>query len=234
VLLSFGTGQILPQTQTSAAIPAAGTQSLFGVWDWDMSAWNAKKSTQYTSLTGTQTVDVNALTAQAATDVAYTSGDISGVRTVTQNPICWKGSTACKTDNTKFGWKLPLPGAKEQIIYNPVIADGLLLVNTTLPSVAQVLSCDAQPASGFTMAIAPDTGGAPKSSYFSDATNKYVAANGLVVSGIGISGVGTSSIVSAQGKKYLVTQTVSGAGTAKQVNPGANGNGGRLTWVKWR
>lgn len=234
VLVSFGTGQIFPQTQTAAATPASGTQSLFGIWDWDMSGWNAKKSIQYVSLSGTQTVNAAALTQQVATDVSYTNGDISGVRTVTQNPICWKGSTACKTGNTKFGWQLPLPGTKEQIIYNPVIADGLLLVNTTLPSVTQVLTCDAQPASGFTMAIAPDTGGAPRSSYFSDATNKYVATSGLVVSGIGLSGVGTPSIVSTNGKKYLATQTVSGAGSVKQVNPGANGNGGRLTWIKWR
>jgi len=234
VIVSFGTGQILPQTQTSAALPASGTQSLFGIWDWDMNGWNAKKSIQYTSLNSPQTVNSAALTAQTATDVAYTNGDISGVRTVTQNPICWSGSTACKSGNTKFGWKLPLPGTNEQIIYNPVIVDGLLLVNTTLPSVTQVLTCDAQPASGFTMAVAPDTGGAPQTSYFSDATNKYVTADGLVVSGIGLSGVGTPSIVSTNGKKYLTTQTVSGTGTAKQVNPGANGNGGRLTWIKRR
>lgn len=234
VMVSFGTGQILPQTQTSAATPATGTQSLFGIWDWDMNGWNAKTSTQYATLTGPQTVAATDLTAQAATDVAYTSGDISGVRTVTQNPICWKGSTACSSNNNKFGWKLPLPGTNEQIVYNPVIVDGLLLVNTTLPSVTQVLTCDAQPASGFTMAIAPDTGGAPQSSYFSDATNKFIAPNGLVVSGIGLSGVGTPSIVSTNGKKYLATQTVSGVGSVKQVNPGANGNGGRLTWIKWR
>ncbi|GAC1607477.1 MAG: hypothetical protein NVS3B2_16450 [Ramlibacter sp.] len=234
IMVSFGTGQIYPQTLASAATPASGTQSLFGVWDWDMSGWNAKSTTQYNSLAGPQTPSVATLQAQTVATLSYTSGGISGVRTLTQNPVCWQGSSACTSGNTMFGWKIALPGTNEQIVYNPIISDGLLLVNTTLPSVTQVLSCDTQPASGFTMAVSPDTGGAPQTSYFGDATNKYVTANGLVVSGIGLSGVGSPSIVSTNTKKYLATQTVSGVGSVTQVDPGANGKGQRLTWIKWR
>ncbi|RYH71104.1 MAG: pilus assembly protein PilY [Alcaligenaceae bacterium] len=235
VIVSFGTGQIYPQTLTSAAMPATGTQAIFGIWDWDMGSWNTKGSVQYIA----QTVNTSTATlrTQTATTQAYASGNISGVRTVTQNKVCWVGSTACgsaASSNTDYGWKLALPASNEQIIYNPVISDGLFLVNTTLPQVSQTLSCDSQPASGFTMAISPDTGGAPTASYFGDATNTVVTVGGLVVSGIGLSGVGSPSIVSTATKKYLATQTVSGVGSVTQVNPGANGKGGRVTWVKLR
>ncbi|WP_259652237.1 pilus assembly protein [Variovorax sp. UMC13] len=237
ILVSFGTGQIMPQTLTSSATPATGAQAIYGIWDWDMTAWNAKSGSQYTSLTGTQTVNTSTLQTQTATTLAYNNGNISGVRTVTQNAVCWKGSTTCSggaTNNPHYGWRLVLPGTNEQIVYNPVISDGLFLVNTTLPAVTQTLTCDAQPASGFTMAIAPETGGAPRSSYFGDATNNVITTNGLVVAGIGLSGVGSPSIVSTDTKKYLATQTVSGVGSVTQVNPGANGKGGRLTWIKLR
>lgn len=237
VLVSFGTGQIMPQTLTSSATPATGSQAIYGIWDWDMAAWNAKSGSQYTSLTGNQTVNTTTLQTQTATTLAYNNGNISGVRTVTQNAVCWKGSTTCSggaTNNPHYGWRLVLPGTNEQIVYNPVISDGLFLVNTTLPAVTQTLTCDAQPASGFTMAIAPETGGAPRSSYFGDATNNVITTNGLVVAGIGLSGVGSPSIVSTDTKKYLATQTVSGVGSVTQVNPGANGKGGRMTWIKLR
>ncbi|WP_219215086.1 PilC/PilY family type IV pilus protein [Variovorax boronicumulans] len=237
VLVSFGTGQIMPQTLTSSATPATGSQAIYGIWDWDMAAWNAKSTSQYTSLTGAQTVNTAALQTQTATTLTYNNGNISDVRTVTQNAVCWKGSTTCSggaTNNPHYGWRLVLPGTNEQIVYNPVISDGLFLVNTTLPAVTQTLTCDAQPASGFTMAIAPETGGAPRSSYFGDATNNVITTNGLVVAGIGLSGVGSPSIVSTDTKKYLATQTVSGVGSVTQVNPGANGKGGRLTWIRLR
>jgi type IV pilus assembly protein PilY1 len=234
LIVSFGTGQILPQTLTSAATPTVGTQALFGIWDWDMAGWNGKGSTPYASLAGPQTVSTATLQPQTATTVAYASGNISGVRTVTQNPVCWKGSTTCSSNNTQFGWALALPGASEQVVYNPVVSDGLLLVNTTLPAVSQTLSCNVQAASGFTMAITPDTGAAPVSSYFGNATNNFISANGMIVAGIGLSGVGSPSIVSANTKKYLATQTVGGSGSVTQVNPGANGNGQRLNWIQLR
>ncbi|WP_213952712.1 MULTISPECIES: pilus assembly protein [unclassified Variovorax] len=235
LMVTFGTGQIYPQTLTSAATPTTGTQYMFGIWDWDMAAWNNKGSAQYTSLATAQTVTTSSLQSQTVTtDTTYSNGLISGARTVTRNTICWQGSTACTTGNTKFGWSVQLPGANEQIIYNPIVSDGLFLVNTTLPAVNQALSCDQQPASGFTMAIDPATGAPPASSFFGDATNNFVSATGQIVAGIGLSGVGSPSIVSAGTKKYLATQTVSGQGSVTQVNPGSASGGGRLTWIKMR
>src|SRR5574337_802320 len=168
LMISFGTGQQLPQTLTSPTTYASGTQTLYGIWDWDMNAWNALGSTPYATLTAPQTITTATLQTQTATDVAASNGNISGYRTVTQNPVCWSGSSACgplASSNTKYGWMLNLPDSGEQVIYNPTTAYGLFVVNTTIPATTSAaLSCDYQPPSGYTMAIAADTGGSPKSS----------------------------------------------------------------------
>lgn len=237
VMVDFATGQKLPQTLTSAATFAAGTQSIYGIWDWNMNAWNAMSSTRYASLTAPQSVTSANLQTQTATDVAVASGDISGVRTVTQNKVCWSGSLTCGTAasaNTQFGWKLALPESDEQVVYNPASAYGLFVVNTTIPAVNQILSCNAQPPTGYTMAITTDTGGAPTSSFFSSATNTFYSAAGAIVSGIGLSAVGSPSFVTAMTKPFMVNQTVSGVGSVTQVNPGANGRGARLNWIELR
>lgn len=242
IIVGLGTGRIFPQTLTSAATPASGTQYLMGVWDWDMTSWNSKGSPQYASLTAPQTVTTSALQTQTATDINYKNGSIVGARTVTQNTVCWQGTTTCTANNNQYGWKLALPDTGEQVVFNPVIEDGLFQVNTTIPGVNQVLTCNTQPASGYTMAIAPDTGSSAPNPYFGDATNNYVTTNGLVISGIGLSGTGSPSYVSKGKKKYLITQTSNpngvtngvGTGVVIAVNPGATGVGQRLTWAKLR
>ena len=254
VMISFGTGQQLPQTLTSPTTYASGTQTLYGIWDWDMNAWNALGSTPYATLTAPQSITTATLQTQTATDVAGSNGNISGYRTVTQNKVCWSGSSTCgplARSNTQYGWMLNLPDSSEQIIYNPTTAYGLFIVNTTIPATTSAaLSCDYVPPSGYTMAIAVDTGGSPKSSFFASATNNYVSTNGGIVSGIGLGATGTPSFVSFGGNTYMVFQTnagggasvssgtTPGAGTNKnnilQVNPGASGIGSRLTWVKLR
>lgn len=240
VLLSFGTGQQFPQTQTGAATYASAVQALYGIWDWNMSAWNTKAgaSAQYAALTGTQTVDTTTLQAQSITATAPGSGTISGYRTLSTNKVCWKGSSNCAggaSANSQFGWTLPLPSSSnEQVIYNPTTAYGMFLVNTTIPAVQQALTCGTQPAAGYTMAVSLDTGGAPSASFFGDQNGNFVSYNGGIVSGIGLSATGTPSIVTANKWPYLVQQTVGGTGVATKINPGANGKGHRLTWIKLR
>lgn len=234
IVVSFGTGQILPQTLTAAAVPEPAGQSIYGVWDWDMGTWNAKSSRRYVSLAAPQRFTDADLTAQTMSDVAYANGDIFGARTVTRNAVCWKGRPACGSGNARFGWKLALTGAKEQIVYNPIFVDGLFVVNTTIPATTQVLSCEQQPASGYTMAISPDTGGAPSSSYFKSATTGANVAADAVIAGIGLSGVGSPGTVTGEKKKFLVTQNRDGDGSTVQVDPQGNVKGKRLTWIKLR
>ena len=241
VMVSFGTGQMLPQTATTAAVYASGTQTLYGVWDWDMVAWNAKTASaasRYQSLVGPQTVTTSTLQAQSVTGTTAGTGTVSGYRTVSASKICWSGSTGCTSGNTKFGWKLPLPSSNEQVIYNPLVAYGMFIVNTTIPGAAQALTCDTQPPSGFTMAVTVAGGGASTQSFFSDSSGNFVSANGSIVNGLGLGATGTPSIVTVRpngfSRPFLVQQTVSGTGTSNEVNPGANGKGGRLNWKKIR
>ena len=240
VVVGFGTGQRLPQTQTSAAIYAtAPDQSLYGIWDWNMDAWNAISSTRYVSLPTPQTVSKNVLQVQTAINVAGGSDPISGYRTVTNTPICWAGLSNCASGkNVQFGWQLALPNKSEQVIYSPVTTNGFFVVSTVIPATsntdANTLTCDNQPASGYTMAVAIDSGSSTATSFFANAANSPVTANGLVISGIGLSGTGTPSFVSAGKKLNLITQTASGVGRIIEVNPSANGIGKRVTWIKLR
>ena len=241
VIVSFGTGQQQPQTLTSSTTFASGAQALYGIWDADMSAWNALSPsvTNYATLASAgTTVPVSSLTTQTVLATTSTgSGPVSGYRTVSANKVCWSGSTICTggaSANTKLGWTLALPTSTEQIIYNPVMAYGMFVVNTTIPAQTQVLSCNAQPASGFTMAVTITGGGASTQSFFGDANNNFVTIGGSVVSGVGVSGVGTPSFVTANGKPYLVQQTVGGTGDVRQTNPGVGTNGSRVNWIKLR
>ncbi|WP_104655330.1 pilus assembly protein [Ralstonia insidiosa] len=251
VLVSFGTGQAFPQTQTNAAAYANSTsQWLYGVWDWDMSTWNSKApaSAAYATLTGSQTVNASTLLTQTITATSISSGTTPSYRTVSNGKVCWVGSTACGSAanaNTQYGWKLMLPSTTtgsgtsavtnyEQVVYNPTLAYGMFIVNTTVPGTQQILSCTSTPASGYTMAISVASGGAGTQSFFGDNNNNFPTYNGGIVSGIGLSGTGTPSLVTANKLPYLVQQTVSGTGTVNQINPSAAGVGSRLNWTKLR
>src|SRR5450830_256955 len=251
LVLNFGTGVQFPQTLTSGATYASGTQSLYGIWDWDMTAWNALSSIDYATLSAPQTITTSNLATQTITSYSGGTGSVSGYRTVTQNAVCWSGSKTCSGTNSQFGWQMSLPTSGEQIIYSPVIQNGGLFVNTTIPAVNQVLSCVTQPASGFTMALAPDTGGAPVSSYFATAAlNAGISAPaGSVIAGLGLSGTGTPTFVTTTGKssnsggtgstgsisqQYMINQNNSGTGTVTPNDQAGSASGKRMTWIKLR
>lgn len=236
VIVAFGTGRQLPQTQSQSAQYETAGQSLYGIWDWNMASWNAKAkgSAQYASLAAPQTVTTAKLQAQSVTATGTVSGGTTNYRSVSASAVCWQGSSACTTGNTKFGWKLPLPASTEQVIYNPTTAYGMFIVNTTIPAVSQALSCTTQPASGYTMAVSIASGGASQQSFFADQNGNFVLLAGGIISGVGLSGTGTPSIVTANKNPYLVQQTVGGSGAVTKINPAANSVGKRLTWIKRR
>jgi len=241
VLVSFGTGQKQPLTQTSAEAFAASGQRLYGIWDWNMAAWNATTTdTKYDSLTSPQTVNSSVLAAQTVTSTLAGTSTVSGYRVVSTNPVCWKGSTACGASagsNTQYGWSLALPGTQEQVIYNPTTAYGMFIVNTTIPGGTQALTCSSVPATGYTMAIQLTNGGAATNApFFQDSSNTFSTAN---IAGVGVNGTGTPSIVAYPNpttgiaSPYLVTQTSDGTGKATQLNP-TGVTGARLNWTKAR
>lgn len=243
VVVAFGTGQNLPATQTSATKYAASSQALYGVWDWNMSAWNAKAAatSQYTSLTAPQTVTVSSLQTQSITAQSTASGTTPSYRTLSTNKVCWQGSSVCSTGNTKYGWTLALPSTTsgsttnyEQVIYNPTLAYGMFVVNTTIPAVTQILSCSTTQATGYTMALAIGTGGAGSSSFFGDSNGNFSTYNGGIVSGIGLSGTGTASFVTTDTTVTMTEQTTQNKVVTAPVSPGASATGSRVNWVKLR
>jgi type IV pilus assembly protein PilY1 len=50
MIIAFGTGRKAPITNTTPVSYATATQDLYGVWDWNMSAWNSVSTAQYASL----------------------------------------------------------------------------------------------------------------------------------------------------------------------------------------
>ncbi len=235
LMVDFGTGQEVPLTVTSATSYAGGAQNLYGVWDWDLTAWNALSATaKYATLTGRRTIAATDLTAQTIMQLTATSGATPGTRTVSNNPVCWAGSTTCATGNNKYGWSVSLPTTGEQVIYSPIVYGGAFIVNTTVPPNDSPFACSSNLPTGWTMAVAPGTGGALPNSFFADAGNNFVTVNGQVVSGIALGATGSPSVVTALGNPYLVNQTTSGVGTVNRINPPGGTQGGRITWTQLR
>jgi Tfp pilus tip-associated adhesin PilY1 len=160
-------------------------------------------------------------------------------RTITNNTVCWADISGC---SGQYGWYVPLPGASEQITYNPTLINGDLALNTTIPANGSPLSCTPQTPTGFTMAINVITGGPPP-------TPPFINPNGtaLVVSttsgpqeavGDQVNGTGSLTFVnngaSGTGTGTVVTQTSNGTPTSMAFNPGSNVTGTRLTWIEKR
>ncbi|HEY4339994.1 MAG TPA: PilC/PilY family type IV pilus protein, partial [Steroidobacteraceae bacterium] len=232
IMIAFGTGNRNQFTNAGPVQFQPATQSLYGVWDWNMTSWNLKSSTQYASLTPGAT---------ALTGPAYTLGQTNlQQQTFVQNPdtsqgitrdipspttICWAGSSC--VGSQKFGWYLNLIGTQEQIVYNPQLLQGVFTVNSIVPANNQVLSCTTNTDAGFTYAISVLTGTTPP--------NFFVSYHDTAAAGVQTNAVGTSfPVTSSTGSLWLVSQTVTNQPLLTQVNPGANGKGRRLTWVQLR
>jgi type IV pilus assembly protein PilY1 len=255
VMLLFGTGQKIPLTNTTPATFASGTQSLYGVWDWNVAAWNAHASAQYASLsasasglstTGDYLTQSN-LQAQTVTVNATTKD-----REIASNAsVCWAGQTSCSS-NKQFGWYLNLPGTQEQAIYSPELVLGAVTVNTVVPATNNPTSCNAPTDTGFTYVINAMTGGAfnqvflPPSEAANSAINSNPKYTDSVAIGIQTNATGTSFIATnVAGTRYLVSETnqvetgtgVSSnniAGIAVGLNLTSNNVGRRLSWIQRR
>jgi type IV pilus assembly protein PilY1 len=234
IVLTFGTGN---RTQFNNANPVqfagttpAVTQSLYGVWDWNMSSWNSKSGTQYASLTtaaanlpgaGYTVAPSNLLAETFALNSDSSTRDIAGTA-----PICWAGTPTC-AGNPQFGWKVAMFGNLEQVVYNPQLVKGVFTVNSIVPANNQPNSCVTNNDQGYTYAIAVLTGAA--------VPGFFVSFHDTQAVGIRTDAVGTSfPVTSSTGALWLVSQTVTNQPILTQVNPGANGKGRRLTWVQLR
>ncbi|MEO8837623.1 MAG: PilC/PilY family type IV pilus protein [Herbaspirillum sp.] len=234
VMVFFGTGQKTPTTTSAGDTYAPDAHTFYGIWDWNMTAWNGKSSVKYAALASPQTVNRAAMLVQtlASQTIAGASGQVLGYRTMpTGKVVCWSGTTTCATGNTKFGWLFDLPDTHEQIIYSPSIVDGAVVVSTAIPPTISALQCNAGLQSGWTMAFNPASGGGLPQSFFPGADGSFSATtSGATVTGIRLDAVGTPTTVRYGGKTYLVTQTVKGSAALSQVNPPNGDDSARVSW----
>lgn len=247
LMLYFGTGQKFPVTNTSATSFASGTQSFYGVWDWNMGSWDAHNLTQFESLSSATTISLLGSNATTATLGASNlqqqtvSVDSSGNRNIdTTAPICWAGSTACSSGNDQFGWYINLPGVNsgynqtttEQVVFSPELVSTAVVFNSTLPGIDSPLACNAGTDHGWTYAIDARTGGA-LTSFFVNNGNTHTIAYQSDASG-------TDSVVTTGGTNstpvsyYLVYQTNTGQHGIQQISVPNNMSGARETWVELR
>jgi type IV pilus assembly protein PilY1 len=169
LIVSFGTGRRTPFTLTSATLYASGTQSLYGVWDWNFAAWNAKSTSQYASLTGAQ-VHV-ATGGSTGLNSPYTLGpanlqaqtfslNASGAIDTSNNAVVYAAcASASVCTGSKFGWYANLIGASEQIVSGPTLYLQSLIVNSIVPANNAVLSCTSNADTGYSYVISVTTGG---------------------------------------------------------------------------
>lgn len=237
-MLYFGTGQKTPQTSTSAATyDTTGTQTFYGIWDWDMDAWNGKSSVKYASLSETRSFTRSNLLAQTATTTTVTGGgSIQGYRSLpTGTQVCWQGTNTCSSGNSQYGWMFDLPSTNEQIIYSPTIIDGAVVVQTAIPPGVSAIQCNSGTQTGWTMAFDPATGGGLPEGFFPNASGSFgTNSDGTVVSGVQLNAVGTPTTVTYQGQIYMVTQTVTGSAALSKVNPPSANSNTRVSWREIR
>jgi type IV pilus assembly protein PilY1 len=242
LLIEFGTGQRTQITNAASESFLGGTQTIYGIWDWNLSAWNAMSGTQYftvaastTGLTSPFALGFANLTAQTLT-LNASNGTVNG----TNAAVCWSGTASCTTANKSFGWYANLPGSSEQIIFNPVFFQGAMLVNSTIPAVNAATSCTINTDTGFTYALNVANGGVfnnafPTFTFTNPTTNISTVVSNPTAAGVETNATGSVYVVNTvEGKANIVYQTVSGTPGSQQVVFPSNTLAKRLTWVERR
>jgi type IV pilus assembly protein PilY1 len=248
MMVDFGTGRKTPQTTLTPAQYLTGAQHLYGIWDWNMAGWNANMSAQFASLTAPQTVTIAQLQPQLLTlNAADNTLD------VTNNPVCWSGSATCPGGpgmNTQFGFRVRLPGTNEQLIFNPLMYQNTLIVNTTIPAVNTPTSCQIAHDTGNTIALSISTGGVSTTGPGGTGNNFFKNTTDTNAAGSLTNGTGTPFIVLAGGNAFLLTQSLGDGTTTPPSGPGppltcttqsctgglnqTGPTGKRLTWIQRR
>ncbi|HKS70273.1 MAG TPA: PilC/PilY family type IV pilus protein, partial [Ktedonobacterales bacterium] len=238
VIVNFGTGRKIPQTVAAAAQYATGTQTLYGIWDWNMSAWNANSPDKYAYLAS----NPGAIGLSRLQQQTLSASSVAGVYDDTSNTVCWGDGASCGT-NPQYGWYLQLPGAKEQLLFNPLLYQGTLYFNTTVPPNNSPLNCNPSTETGNTYAVSGATGGAVPKLFPNFAATDASAAGELTDPS------GSPFVVLAGGGAWVLTQstaamnnettpatgpfTCSGMVCESEVtNHGVTGQ--RLTWIEKR
>jgi type IV pilus assembly protein PilY1 len=226
IILGFGTGKSTPfpgNVNPPVNTYQSGTQTVYGIWDWDMAGWNSKSPMQFLSLTGTQSITRSKLLANSV------ASETANTRTVNQSTVCWINSTTCSplTADTQYGWLFDLPDSvsstacggttcNEQIVYNPLLIRGQMVLNTTIPPSSTPGQCSMPTTTGWTQAFNMTSGGGTPQNFFTGG-------------GLGLGGTGASVMAekfNGTGTVYSVTASDGTSGIVMQTSGGGSGGGG--------
>jgi type IV pilus assembly protein PilY1 len=252
LMLFFGTGEKFPITESSATSYATGQQSFYGIWDWNMTGWNALNSTQFASMPAGTVGTMSTSNLQLQT-VTYDS--TTGLPSIeTPYMVCWAGTTTCSTTtvsagtsavstNSQYGWYINLPGTNsgygsstdEQVIYNPILVTTAIQFNSILPAINSPLMCTPDQDQGWSYALNVSNGNPINNPpFFINNGNVHTIALQTNASGSS-SEVTTTNSNGSTANYYLIYQSTSGgAGTPTQIQPGNNISGNRETWIQLR
>ena len=239
-MIYFGTGQKQSFTSANANVYATGSQAAYGIWDWNMAAWNALPTKKFAvpvnaETTPTDTLAATQLQTQSVIPESVTNSSSSGVTqyaALTSNPVCWPGLAGC-TGATQYGWRFVFPNTTEQLLYNPRVSLGAVQFNSTIPFSNSAVGCDAGNDTGWSYALNPATGGNFRLSYFANDNNTFSGVNSYAVNAEKASLSGASILLTYAGQTYLCGQKTDGSGFCTQVkSPTAQPY--RLTWIELR
>jgi type IV pilus assembly protein PilY1 len=221
IMVDFGTGRKFPPTNLVPASYQPGIQYLYGIWDWNVSNWDGMSSTKYLSLTsGTgSALTPSNLQSQTLTPTGSVSAGTAGLDG-SSNTVCWQGSSTCTSGNNQYGFAEALPGVQEQIVFNPLVFQNALIVNTTIPAVNSPSSCTVAHDTGDTIAISLVSGG----SLGSGSRGFFLNTTDTNAAGSQSNGTGTPFITQAGGNTFILTQSLGDGSTG--MAGGAGGTGG--------
>ena len=188
-MVSFGTGRAWPVAAASGPTYASGNHALYSVWDWNLAHWNMRSNVHFDSLPALPANTT--LLQQTVVSTPYING--IQYRVLSNNPICWVdgvSASGCTTFNA-YGWTLPLPIGGEQVVSNPTIINGILVVNTIIP----------YSKTGFTMTIEMGTGQSPKTFF----ANTDAGSN---IGGAQLEGIGTPAFRLRNGVGLMYQKTI--------------------------
>ena len=188
-MISFASGRSWPVVAPIGPSYANGNHALYGIWDWNLAHWNTISSSHFESL---QELPTTAKLLQQ-TVTSTTVHNAVQYRVLTNLPICWLNGVSIPLCNTfnDYGWTLKLPSDGEQVVSNPTVVNGILVVNTVIPSSK----------TGFTMAINVEDGMAPKT-FFANAGS---LSN---IGGSGLQGIGTPAFRLRNGVGTMYQKTI--------------------------
>lgn len=233
-VVMFGTGKNIETSDMYPNNYSGDNQSIYGVWDWDMSEWNTLSSSgTLASLSTAPSISRDTLQAQQL----YYLDTAQTYRSVTTNSICWADSSGCSS-NKQYGYYVDL-ATSEYVIYNPVAYSGTFIVNTTIPaSTVSGLTCyPADAPGGWSLAFNPTNGGATSQSFFADSNGDFSYISGSAVTGVKTNSVGSPTLATISGTTYSLSKTATSTNSSSPFSGTAINTfmaGERVNWIQLR